>query len=247
LRYLTQIIKQAPASPGLHYIYAAVLLANNNYKEAKQQFSWLAEHYPAYKTDALIQQARIAIIQNKLPEGFTILTHALMAEPANLNLLYARGLLAERLGRIDILEEDFKKVLTMNPEQIDVLNILGYTLADKTTRFEEALEYIERALELAPDDPMVLDSMGWIQYRLKNYDEALAYLEQAFNLNADAEIAAHYGEVLWVTGKETAARQVWYQALKQSPNHKLLLDVIRHFEQSSRSIKNRNAVSSAAP
>ena len=97
--------------------------------------------------------------------------------------------------------------------------------------FKEALKYISRALELLPDDPAIIDSMGWIQYRLGNYNEALKHLTRAYDLNDDAEIAAHLGEVLWVLGEETRASKVWRQGLEQFPDDERLLEVMKRLER----------------
>jgi len=106
---------------------------------------------------------------------------------------------------------------------------LGYTLADRTTRYEEALEFIEQALALKPDDPFILDSLGWVNYRLGNHAEAVKHLRAALDKRADAEIAAHLGEVLWVMGDQAGAESVWKGALKHSPDSEALIGVINKF------------------
>jgi len=160
-------------------------------------------------------------------EGFN---KALEKLPANSDLLYARALMAERVGRIDILMVDLKTILKTEPNNAHALNALGYTLADRTGKFKEALEYISRALKLLPNDPAIIDSMGWIQYRLGNNDEALKHLTRAYDLNDDAEIAAHLGEVLWALGEKTRASKVWREGLKRAPNDERLLEVMKRFE-----------------
>jgi len=155
---------------------------------------------------------------------------ALEKLPGNTDLLYARALMAERVGRIDILMTDLKTILKTEPENAHALNALGYTLADRTGRYKEALEYISQALKLLPNDAAIIDSMGWIQYRLGNYDEALKHLTRAYDLNDDAEIAAHLGEVLWALGEKTRARKVWRQGLEQTPDDEHLIEVIKRFD-----------------
>ena len=164
-------------------------------------------------------------------EAVDMYTEALGNMPDNTELLYARALIAEKIDRLDITEGDLRSILEREPENAQALNALGYTLADRTDRLEEALQYIQRAYRLKPDDPAIIDSMGWIYYRLGNYDKALEYLNKAFEKMTDPEIAAHLGEVLWVTGDHERAREVWEAAVRVAPKHKLLLDVIRRFTQ----------------
>jgi tetratricopeptide (TPR) repeat protein len=148
----------------------------------------------------------------------------------NEELLYSRGLTAEKIDRLDILEHDLKRVLQLNPNNARALNALGYTLADRTTRYQEAYGYIERAYQQQPDEVAYIDSMGWVLYRLGRLDEALEYLHRAAAKIRDGEIAAHLGEVLWVTGKKEEARQVWSDALKFAPDHKVLKQTIQRFK-----------------
>lgn len=162
-------------------------------------------------------------------EAVDMYTEALGNLPDNTELLYARALIAEKIDRLDITEGDLRSILEREPENAQALNALGYTLADRTDRLEEALGYIQRAHKLKPNDPAIIDSMGWIHYRLGQYDKALEYLNKAFELMTDPEIAAHLGEVLWVTGDHERAREVWDAAMRVAPKHKLLLDVIRRF------------------
>lgn len=142
---------------------------------------------------------------------------ALSAHPGDLDLLYNRALYAAELDRIDWLERDLKQVLSLDPDHADALNALGYTLADQTDRYEEAFVYVSRAYKLKPDSAAILDSMGWVYYRLGEHDKALEYLRQALAKMKDSEIAAHLGEVLWVTGEREQAQKVWQDALSADP------------------------------
>lgn len=146
------------------------------------------------------------------------------------DLLYARAMLAEKMGRLDILEADLRKVIETDPQNAQALNALGYTLADRTDRFTEAEQLIDKALQLRPDDHYILDSKGWVLYRLGKLDEAITYLRRALELIPDAEIAAHLGEVLWVSGNKKEAKQVWDSALKATPDNTHLQDVIERFD-----------------
>jgi tetratricopeptide (TPR) repeat protein len=137
-------------------------------------------------------------------------------------LLYARGLNAADMDRVDILENDLRKILATQPNHVDALNALGYTLADKTDRLVEAKGYIERALSMKPDSPAILDSMGWVEFRLGNLSKARELLEKAAELSPDPEIASHLGEVLWQLGESEKAKAVWDDANKLYPDNRFI-------------------------
>ena len=147
--------------------------------------------------------------------------------PENTDLLCARALTAERIGRVDILERDIKTILKTQPDNGHALNALGFTLADQTERYEEAYGYLKRAIEILPDDPAVIDSLGWVNYRLGRFDEAIRLLRKALSRFDDGEIAAHLGEVLWASGAQEDAKKVWEKSLLKFPNDSYLLDVMR--------------------
>jgi len=146
-------------------------------------------------------------------------------------LLYARGLLAAQLEQVDVLESDMRKLLVKDPQNAHALNSLGYTLADITDRYDEAHELIQQALAIRPDDPFILDSMGWVQYRMGNHQAAIDYLERAFAKREDAEIAAHLGEVLWIAGDRVRAKEIWQRAVEQYPDNNILVKTIEKFSQ----------------
>ena len=138
--------------------------------------------------------------------------------------------LRKKSGRLDLLEKDLRSILEREPDHAQALNALGYTLTDATDRHAEAYELIKKALELRPNDFYILDSMGWVLYRLGRLDEAIEYLRKALNIRQDPEIAAHLGEVLWVRGEREQAKEVWETALQQTPEDTRLLDVIERFD-----------------
>ncbi len=150
--------------------------------------------------------------------------------PGHSDLLYARALMAEEIDRIDILETDLKAILSEDPDNASALNALGYTLADHNFRIDEALGYIKRALEIRPDDPAVIDSMGWVQFRLGNYTEAESYLRKAYGLLDDAEIAGHLGELLWFQGNYDEARKIINEVLEREPDDEYLLELQQKFQ-----------------
>jgi tetratricopeptide (TPR) repeat protein len=162
-------------------------------------------------------------------EAMVVFDTALEIVPGNSDLLYSRALVAEKLGRIDILESDIKAILKTEPNNAHALNALGFTLADQTDRYEEAYVYLKRAIEINPDDAAIIDSWGWIHYRMGDYDKAIALLRTALSRFDDAEIASHLGEVLWVSGKQDEARSIWKKALKKSPDAPALHSVMQRF------------------
>ena len=151
--------------------------------------------------------------------------------PSHSGLLYARALMAEEIDRIDLLETDLKAILSADPDNASALNALGYTLADRNFRIDEALGYIERALEIRPDDPAVIDSMGWVQFRLGNYTKAETYLRKAYSLLEDAEIIGHLAELLWVQGNIDEARKVIEGGLEHKPDDKYLLELQQKIQE----------------
>ena len=147
---------------------------------------------------------------------------ALQLHPDQPDLLYARAMLAAQLQRFDALERDLKRLIQLQPDHAQALNALGYTLADRNRQLDDAARYIEHAYSLQPEEPAILDSMGWLRYRQGRLQEAVSYLQQALALQQDGEIAAHLGEVLWQMGERAAAEQVWQEALRHAPEHTIL-------------------------
>jgi len=162
-------------------------------------------------------------------KGYEIYTQALTLSPKNPDLLYGRAMLAEKFGRIDLLEQDLHTILADNPKDNQALNALGYTLADRTDRYQEAHKYIERALKIDPEDVATLDSMGWVLHKMGNNKEAVKYLKKAYSKDPDPEIAAHYGEILWELGQINEAKIVWNKALKKNPRHQVLVGITTRY------------------
>ncbi len=163
-------------------------------------------------------------------DAIDVYTHGLEELPGRSALLYARAMVYDKLGRLDDMERDLRTILENQPDHVEALNSLGYILADKTNRYQEALTYIKRALELRPNAFHIMDSYGWVKYKLGHYDEAIRYLRQAYETNADPEIAAHLGEVLWVMGERDEARRIWQQALKDYPDSEVVLKAKQRLE-----------------
>jgi tetratricopeptide (TPR) repeat protein len=143
-----------------------------------------------------------------------------------LDLLYGRAMMRAELGDVKAAETDFRNILEKSPEDARSLNALGYLLSNYSDRYQEAFGYIDRALKLTPEDPAVMDSMGWVQYRLGNLDQALQYLQEAHKREPDPEISAHLGEVLWQLGRRDKAQDVWRTALTEDPDHRVLRETV---------------------
>ncbi len=209
---------------------AALLAKQGKIKQARD----LLHRYPAPNEDvaARLVLAELDILRQskRYHEAVDVADQALKRMPEENDILYARAMLAEKLDRLDLLESDLKNILSREPDNAHALNALGYTLADRTQRYQEALEYIQRAYELSPEEPAILDSMGWIQYRLGNLQPAIKFLRQAYKAEPDVEIAAHLGEVLWVSGAHDDARKVWAQARKKDPDNQILVDTLNRLE-----------------
>lgn len=200
--------------------------------EAIEQLDVLLEETEEWPDSVRIYltQGEIFRSHQRYQDGFDMYSRALGFNPDDINLLYARALIAEKVDRIDVAEADLLKVLSMEPDNADALNALGYTLADKTQRYQEAKAYIQKAIELVPDDPAIMDSMGWVHYRLGELQEALKWLSQAFEKLADAEIAAHYGEVLWQAGEQDKARAIWQQGQAVDAKHPVLVETLKRLQ-----------------
>ncbi|MGB1879615.1 MAG: tetratricopeptide repeat protein [Gammaproteobacteria bacterium] len=206
---------------------ALVLSLMGQVDEASTVLDRLTPEDDEQRVDIVRAKCEILIEGGRLDQAMATYDAELQDGAFHSELLYARAMLADKMGAIEVLERDLRTIIEQEPENAQALNALGYTLADRTARYEEALELIKRALKLSPDDFYILDSMGWVLYRLQRFDEAIEYLEQARALRNDPEVAAHLGEVLWIKGERDAARDVWETALRDTPNDKKLLDVIK--------------------
>ena len=159
-----------------------------------------------------------------------VLNDALKAYQNNTDLRYSRAMVSEKLGDIVQLEEDLAFIIDKNPKNATALNALGYTLADRTKRLDEALKLIQQARAIAPSDPAIMDSLGWVYFRLGRMQESLALLKKAYGSFPDAEVAAHLGEVLWAMGLHKEAKEIWHQGIKQQPHSQILLDTLSRLE-----------------
>lgn len=191
-----------------------------NYREALEWVTNMRIQMPEQSVQFYLLEARILAQHSSSSEVFDLYARALEAHPDDDDLLYARGLYAAEIGRMDIVERDLRLVIEHDPNNADALNALGYTYADRSMHFQEAHQLISRALQLKPDSPAILDSMGWLQFRMGNLESALDFLKRAFTIMPDGEIGAHLGEVLWMMGDKSGAEKIWQHILEQDPDNK---------------------------
>lgn len=210
---------------------AAVSLLMNQKRldEVEQRIRRMEGKYPDQKLRILMGKAELYNQQGKYQEAFDTLTLALKDVPDNRDVLYARALIAERLGKLDVLEADLKNILQKKPDDVGALNALGYTLADKTNRYDEAEKYLDQALKLQPDEAVIIDSYGWLLFKRGKPDQALFYLRKAYEKQPENEIAAHVAEVLWSLGNKKEAKELFDAAIKKSPDDEYLLEFKKRF------------------
>jgi len=210
--------------------YAGVLAKQGRLPEARKHLQQVGGAGDSMQRVQLMQaEAQLLRDASAYQEAFELLGQALVWMPNSPDLLYDRAMAAEKVDRLDILEGDLKKLIQMRPDHAHAYNALGYTLADRNQRVQEAYKLIETALKLSPDDPFIQDSMGWVLYRMGRNKEGADYLERAFKQRPDPEIAAHFGEVLWALGRRDDARKVWAESLKDHPNNETLQGTVKRF------------------
>lgn len=181
------------------------------------------------RVQLVIAEAQLLREAGRAQESFDVLARALAASPDQPDLLYDYALAADRIGRFDLVESSLRKLIRLKPGYAHAYNALGYSLADRDLRLPEARKLIEKALQLAPKDSYIIDSMGWVLYRMGDLKAAASELQRAWQGRQDAEIGAHLGEVLWVMGRHQDAEHIWDQALKNGPDNATLKKTIERF------------------
>lgn len=208
-------------------------LNGNNPEGARKQLRDLRERYPQHAVRFYLIEADLLMQMKEYQAGTQLLTEALKKYPAQPNLLYSRSTFSEHRHDLPLLEKDLRAILDKDPNNVVALNALGYALADHTKRYSEAHALIEKALAQKPDDPAIMDSMGWVEYRLGNLPAARDWLEKAYAAYPDPEVAAHLGEVLWQAGSEKRALEIWQKALQEAPENDVLRATVKRFAPDS--------------
>jgi Flp pilus assembly protein TadD len=189
---------------------------------ARRLLASLKPGEPVAQAQVAATEAQVLRDAGQSAQAFALMQDATRRFPNNPDLLYDFALLAEKTGQVEVMEQSLREVMRLAPDNHHAYNALGYSLAERNVRLEEARALIEKALAMAPEDPFIMDSMGWVEYRLGNLDAAEAHLRRAYGLRRDPEIAVHLGEVLWQKGKQADAQKLWREAHAKDPRNDTL-------------------------
>lgn len=193
---------------------AALLARQGKLEEARALIRAVPASTPDQERLKLQAEAQLLREAKQYAQAYTVLGKAVALAPADNDLAYDQAMLAEKAGRLDDMERLLRAIIARQPDYHHALNALGFSLAERGVRLEEAKALIVKALEFAPNDPFITDSLGWVEFRLGNRQEALTILKRAYETQPDAEIAAHIGEVLWSLGEHDRARDIWREGLR---------------------------------
>ena len=207
-----------------------IYISSGQLEEYGAHFDQLRREYPDRLEQLYGVEADLLARENEIAAALAVINEALQQMPDSTALRYARAMLAEELGDLALLESDLRRIIAEEPDNATAMNALGYTLANRTRRYEEAYGLISQALALQPNEPAIMDSMGWVLYRMNRNEEALDYLARAYAAFPDPEVAAHLGEVLWVSGDTGKAMQVWQGALLKDPDNPVLVETLQRLE-----------------
>jgi Flp pilus assembly protein TadD len=208
---------------------ASILLARSKRSEAMLLMDDYVSDHPDSEFEARLSEARLLADHGDAESGLTLLATALDKHPKHPAIEYDRAVILERAGRVKESVEVLDRLLQERPDDPVLMNALGYTLADHNMDLPRAEGLIHKALLLSPDSPAVLDSLGWVRYREGDAKGAVSELEHAYTLGRDADIAAHWGEVLWASGRHQDARRVWAAAIARAPDAPLLKATMTRF------------------
>ncbi len=210
---------------------ALALAKAGQLKEAMRELQEIIPEDESQMARIILVEAEILIIHEQLKDAMAAYNRGLERLPDNVDLLYKRSLLGEKMELLEQVEWDLRRILTLDANNTNALNALGYIIANYfPKRYAEGRELIQKALKNQPNEQYILDSMGWILYKMGEYKEAITYLRKAHEQKVDAEVAAHFGEVLWVSGDRQAAKKVWEDALKMFPDHSLLEETMKRLQ-----------------
>ena len=208
---------------------AAVLAQLGRTGEARATLAQMRQQFPPLAPRLRMAEGEILLEAGKPEEALAAYNDALRESPTDADLLYGRSLVYDRTGDQAASEADLRAIIATKPDDARALNALGYllTVNGKAERLPEAQDLIGKALKLDPDDSAIIDSMGWVKYKLGQNEDARGYLQKAYDQTPDPEIAAHLGEVLWVLGQRDEARAVWTRALEDSPGHRVVVETMK--------------------
>lgn len=211
---------------------AQLLVRQGRMNEARQAIRSVPERQPEDARNKLLAEAQL-LRDNQLGElSYKMLSDELANDPDDATLLYDTAMAAEKAGRLDDMERLLRRLIELDPKAANAYNALGYSLADRGVRLQEAKTLIEKAVQLRPDDHYIQDSLGWVEFRLGNLPQARQLLEGAFNKRPDPEIAAHLGEVLWAIGDREAALSTWREGMRLDPDNDTMVKTLKRLQVS---------------
>jgi tetratricopeptide (TPR) repeat protein len=177
-----------------------------------------------------VGEAQLLRDAGRLDDALRMVADALELNKNNIDLLYEHAMLAERAKQFDLMERELRKLIKVAPDNQHAYNALGYSFADRNLRLQEAFDLISKANQIAPNDPYILDSLGWVEFRLGRLEQALKTLQRAYEIKADAEIAAHLGEVMWKMGRQDEAKKLWRSANDKDPKNETLRATLQRLQ-----------------
>lgn len=207
--------------------YAGVLFKQGKLDAARSHLQSIKPRDNAQRIQLVQAEANLLRDAQAYSDAYELLGKTLEGAPDSVDLLYDQAMIAEKLDRVDVLERNLRKVIEIQPDHAHAYNALGYTFADRNQRLPEARKLIEKALELSPQDGYIIDSLGWVLFRMGQVREAVVQLRRAFDLRPEAEVGAHLGEALWAEGKRDEAIKVWSGFLKETPLNDTLVNTLK--------------------
>jgi tetratricopeptide (TPR) repeat protein len=210
---------------------AGAIAKQGRVDEAREYLKRIEPAGPGEQVQLLVAEAQILRDASRYGDAYEMLGQALRKVPDQPELLYDYALTAEKLERFDVAEENLRKLIQVKPDHAHAYNALGYSLAERNTRLPEARQLIEKAVELAPEDFFIVDSLGWVLYRQGDLPGAARELRRAWAGRPDAEIGAHLGEVLWVMGERAEAEKIWKDSLESSPDNETVQKTIQRLKR----------------
>jgi tetratricopeptide (TPR) repeat protein len=209
---------------------ATLLAKQGKLREARAMVQQVPERKPEDARAKLVAESQVLREVKRWPEAHAVLAAANERFPGDTDLLYEQAMMAEKLSRMDEMERVLRRVIELKPDHHHAYNALGYSLAERNQRLPEARDLIAKALELSPNDPFITDSLGWVEYRLGNHAQALVHLKRAYASRPDTEIAAHLGEVLWVSGQRDEARRIWREGRERDADNEVLRETLARLQ-----------------
>jgi tetratricopeptide (TPR) repeat protein len=212
--------------------YASVLVKQVKLDEARRHLQSIKPSDDVQRIQLVQAEANLLRDAQAYSDAYDLLGKTLEGAPDSVDLLYDQAMIAEKLDRVDVMERNLRKVIAIQPEHAHAYNALGYSLADRNQRLPEARTLIEKAVELSPQDGYIIDSLGWVLFRLGQTREAIVQLRRAFEMRPEAEVGAHLGEALWTDGKRNEAQKIWSDLLKDSTVNDTLQGTVKRLAPS---------------